>query len=54
MENLGYYNGEIGPIEDMKVPMDDRVSWFGDGVYDAAMGVEHRGFPKTSVLGKQP
>ncbi|MDR2176610.1 MAG: aminotransferase class IV, partial [Treponema sp.] len=41
MENLGYYNGEIGLIEDMKVPMDDRSSWFGDGVYDATMAVEH-------------
>jgi D-alanine transaminase len=41
MKNLGYYNGEIGLIEDMKVPMDDRASWFGDGVYDAAIGVEY-------------
>jgi D-alanine transaminase len=41
MENLGYYNGETGLIEDMKVPMDDRSSWFGDGVYDATIGVEH-------------
>ncbi len=35
MENLGYYNGKIGLIEDMTVPMNDRVCWFGDGVYDA-------------------
>lgn len=35
MKNLGYYNGEFGPLEEMKVPMDDRVCWFGDGVYDA-------------------
>ena len=35
MERLGYYNGEYGPLEEMKVPMNDRVSWFGDGVYDA-------------------
>ena len=41
MENLGYYNGETGLIEDMKVPMDDRSSWFGDGVYDAAIGAEY-------------
>ena len=25
MENLGYYNGKFGPIEDMVVPMNDRV-----------------------------
>lgn len=35
MENLGYYNGKFGPLEEMMVPMDDRVCWFGDGVYDA-------------------
>ena len=35
MENLGYYNGKFGPIEDMVIPMNDRVCWFGDGVYDA-------------------
>jgi D-alanine transaminase len=36
MRNLGYYNGEIGLIEDMKVPMTDRGLYFGDGIYDAA------------------
>lgn len=35
MERLGYYNGNYGPLEEMTVPMNDRVSWFGDGVYDA-------------------
>lgn len=35
MENLGYYNGKIGTLEEMTVPMNDRVHWFGDGVYDA-------------------
>ena len=35
MERLGYYNGEYGQLETMTVPMNDRVSWFGDGVYDA-------------------
>lgn len=35
MENLGYYNGKFGTLEEMVVPMDDRVCWFGDGVYDA-------------------
>ena len=35
MERLGYYNGTYGPLETMTVPMNDRVSWFGDGVYDA-------------------
>lgn len=35
MENLGYYNGNYGPLEEMMVPMNDRASFFGDGVYDA-------------------
>lgn len=37
MKNLGYYNGEIGLIDEMKVPMTDRAFYFGDGVYDAVM-----------------
>ena len=35
MERLGYYNGTYGPLEEMMIPMNDRVCWFGDGVYDA-------------------
>ena len=35
MENLGYYNGKFGPLNEMSIPMNDRVHWFGDGVYDA-------------------
>ena len=35
MENLGYYNGKFGPVNEMSIPMNDRVHWFGDGVYDA-------------------
>lgn len=37
MEAWGYYNGRIEPLETMMVPMNDRVSYFGDGVYEAAM-----------------
>lgn len=35
-KNVGYYNGEIGPLEEMKVPMGDRALYFGDGIYEAA------------------
>ena len=35
MDNVAYYNGKIGPIEEMTVPMNDRACFFGDGVYDA-------------------
>ena len=37
MNNLGYYNGKIGTIEEMTVPMTDRAFYFGDGVYDAVL-----------------
>ena len=35
MKTLGYYNGKYDELENMSVPMNDRVCWFGDGVYDA-------------------
>ncbi len=35
MKNIAYYNGKIGPIEEMSVPMNERACYFGDGVYDA-------------------
>ena len=34
MKTLGYYNGSIGELETMTVPMLDRACYFGDGVYD--------------------
>ena len=36
MQTLGYYNGVIGELETMQVPMLDRACYFGDGVYDVA------------------
>lgn len=41
MEDLGYYNGTYGRIEEMMVPMNDRVHFFGDGVYDATCSANH-------------
>ena len=41
MRNLGDYNGEIGLIEEMRVPMTDRGFYFGDGIYDAAYSRNH-------------
>ena len=35
MKELGYYNGRIGELSEMMIPMADRVCWFGDGVYEA-------------------
>lgn len=41
MKNLGYYNGKIGLIEEMSIPMSDRVCVFGDGIYDATYSRNH-------------
>lgn len=35
MKTLGYYNGKYDEIDNMLIPMNDRVHWYGDGVYDA-------------------
>lgn len=37
MRDIAYYNGAIGPIDEVKAPITDRGFYFGDGVYDAAM-----------------
>jgi len=41
VENIAYYNGKISSIEEMMIPMNERSSYFGDGVYDAMFTVEH-------------
>jgi len=41
VKNLGYYNGKIGLIEEMSVPMNDRAGYFGDGIYDATYSRNH-------------
>lgn len=44
MVNLGYYNGEYDLVENMRIPMNDRVCYFGDGVYDATYSRNHKIF----------
>ena len=41
MKDLGYYNGKIGLLEEMSIPMLDRVCTFGDGIYDATYSRNH-------------
>lgn len=36
MKNIGWYNGEVKPLEQLKISALDRCVYFGDGVYDAA------------------
>ena len=35
MKEVGYYNGEIGEMSEIKCPIMDRAVYFGDGCYDA-------------------
>ena len=44
MKNLGYYNGKFDEIENMSIPMGDRVCFFGDGVYDATYSRNYKIF----------
>ena len=44
METIAYYDGRIGSPDELTVPFNDRTHFFGDGVYDAAMGVNGRVF----------
>lgn len=50
MKTVGYYNGTIGEIEDMMVPMNDRAMYFGDGVYDATYAANRKIFEKDGHL----
>ena len=34
-KSVGYYNGVMGALENMTVPMGDRALYFGDGIYEA-------------------
>ena len=38
-KEVGYYNGEMGPLGEMTVPMGDRALYFGDGIYEATCAV---------------
>ncbi len=42
MKDLAYYNGKIGSIDSMTVPMNDRACWFGDGVYDVTLALNRK------------
>ena len=36
--SIAYYNGELKEKENIKIPLSDRAIFFGDGIYDAAIG----------------
>ncbi len=37
--SIAYYNGNFCKISDIRIPLTDRSIFFGDGIYDAAVGM---------------
>ena len=38
MCSYAYYNGKFGKKEEISIPLSDRSIYFGDAVYDVALG----------------
>ena len=38
MNSYAYYNGNFGLREEIRIPLSDRAIFFGDAIYDAAIG----------------
>lgn len=38
MSSYAYYNGSFGKREEIRIPLSDRSVFFGDAIYDAAIG----------------
>ena len=38
MKSYAYYNGTYGRRDEIRIPLSDRSIFFGDGIYDAAIG----------------
>lgn len=37
--SIAYYNGDFSEFSDIRIPLTDRSVFFGDGIYDAAIGM---------------
>lgn len=44
MERIGYFNGQIGKLDQMMIPMTDRSVFYGDAIYDAVLVLEGKPF----------
>jgi D-alanine transaminase len=42
MSKFAYYNGVFDLYENIRIPLSDRAIFFGDGVYDAALGAGNK------------
>ena len=44
MERIGYFNGQIGDLDNMQIPLCDRSVFYGDAVYDAILVLDRKPF----------
>lgn len=44
MQKVGYFNGSIGKLEELTIPLCDRSVFFGDAVYDAVLVLNKKPF----------
>lgn len=44
MERIGYFNGVIGDLDTMQIPLCDRSVFYGDAVYDAVLVLDRKCF----------
>ncbi len=44
MKTIGYFNGEIGELSEMKIPLCDRSVFYGDAIYDAILVLRGKPF----------
>lgn len=42
MKSIAYYNGVTKPVDEIFIPLSDRSIFFGDAIYDAAVGKNGR------------
>lgn len=52
MENIAYYNGEVKPITELKIPILDRAVYFGDGVYEVVYSINQKPFALEEHLNR--
>ena len=50
MAGYAYYNGMFGERDSIKIPLDNRALYFGDGVYDMAIGMGGRIYQTESHI----
>lgn len=50
MNAIGYYNGTIGALDEIKIPLLDRAVYFGDGCYEACFVQNKKAFELEAHL----